>query len=213
MCTILALPQQYGRALFADPALPAKYAAMLVAQVALLRVRLYPSQSVPELHEIRWEALSDTDRQGWVASGQRIDFSRFALSTDVGSVGAAPAEPASGPGPTPSCRRGAAAKSSGCTAIAATTPGDSLRQVPERARALEPASAKERTHPLSVTECLFRLSERARRKPTSSNLPVGLRCPSFARSGSDRLRASRSTQRAEDRHTNVASLTNAGIKQ
>src|SRR5262245_33113284 len=59
-----ASPEQYGRALwlalFADPAIRSAYAGLLAASgQGAVRVRLYLSPNVPELHGLRWETLYD----------------------------------------------------------------------------------------------------------------------------------------------------------
>jgi hypothetical protein len=102
-------PREYGKALwaalFGDPRILTGYAGARAAVLTggganpppangepPLRVRLYISPNAPELHALRWETLAEPDGR-WVATDQRVPFSRYGLSADWRPVRPPPAVP------------------------------------------------------------------------------------------------------------------------
>ncbi|HLK62209.1 MAG TPA: CHAT domain-containing protein [Bryobacteraceae bacterium] len=76
-----------GRDLLGAPAIQLKLAqwrtrVQQVNEGRALRVRLFIEPSAPELHALRWEALSDPASGEALFHGERVYFSRFLTSTD-----------------------------------------------------------------------------------------------------------------------------------
>src|SRR3954454_196607 len=79
----------YGLALaerlFADAGVHGRYQAFKAAVETAdeqLRVKLFVDRSAPELHELRWELLTDPDTKLPLATSETILFSRFGSSSD-----------------------------------------------------------------------------------------------------------------------------------
>lgn len=81
----IAYGRLLGQALFADAGLKAFFLQARHISEALdkpLRLRLFVSPGVPELHSLRWELLRDPDTDRPLASDQNLLFSRYIDSRD-----------------------------------------------------------------------------------------------------------------------------------